>query len=573
MRTWLLAAVVAAAALAGCTGRAPVVTSTAPASGGYLLTELSAEVGRSGVVLSWKVDESRAARITGFTCVYRTPGHLELGVAGAVACGEGLSDPADRGRVVAGLPEYGDYLFEVTAQVSGQPMIEWSLRALQVQLEVTRDLAGPPGPDEAVTGAGPVVTGCGPDDGPGETPSGRPWKRGDIVSAEHLTHYPGRAWAPGGDSQAAVEWPEPTPLSALFDQADLDGDIIGRALDGAGADTGSAGIGSGAGGADSGDGDAVGDAAALLADDRAAVPLQRASAGTKALLRAADGGWDMKLHTSYPFGAYYRYEPAHAVPGWGDPGHPVAGAGLWNRTDCPPPGRPDATHDVALAVSHDAGDRRLEHSGYGWWTVAPVGMFPERVVATKGGLAYGEAADSQPQPPASWRGRVSGHLFWNQQRYGLAADVTLVLAPAGDTAELSGSIDSVVIIPLDHATLEPGAGPPLPWSPLTLGLAEPRGAPDGAGEASAWPGWSGIVTVAEPLPGEAPPPDAEPLPGEAPPPDTFVGDWRARAHGPGAAEITGELRLWTPLAPDGDPDADWPSQVLIVAGFGAARVP
>ena len=62
---------------------------------------------------------------------------------------------------------------------------------------------------------------------------------------------------------------------------------------------------------------------------------------------------------------------------------------LWNRAECPPLHRPDGTHDVALALSGEAGGgRRLAHSGYGWWAVAPVGMFPERVVATKGGLSF-----------------------------------------------------------------------------------------------------------------------------------------------------------------------------------------
>lgn len=94
----------------------------------------------------------------------------------------------------------------------------------------------------------------------------------------------------------------------------------------------------------------------------------------------ADGGWELRL----PVGADYLYAPGHAVSGWADPGHYAAWPELWNRADCPPPDWPHGTHDLALALSDEAGGgRRLAHSRYGWW--APVRMFPERIVASGAG--------------------------------------------------------------------------------------------------------------------------------------------------------------------------------------------
>ncbi len=549
VRRWGAGLVVAALLLSACGGSdpGPVVVS-APYGPERLLTELSAQVTPEGVKLAWKVDEARAHRIIGFTCVYRTPAHARLGVSGSVACGGHNSGADARSRTVAGLPEYGEYLFEVTAQFEGSPVIEWPKRALNVTLAVTRGHAGPAGPDAAVTGTGPVVFGCGPNDGVGDASEGRPWQQAQIVSAEHLTHYPGRGWAPGGDSDAPPEWPDPPALGDLFDEAGLDGQAIDQALTG----------GDSAAGGDSGsNGDsAAGRAADVLADDSALVPLARASAGTKALVRpGADGGWELRLHTSYPFGADYVFGPAHAVPGWGDPAQPAAWAGLWNRTDCPPTDNPNATHDVALALSDDAGKgRRLEHSGYGWWAVAPVGMFPERIVATKAGLSFGDLAAHPPQPPVSWQGRVSGHLFWNQQRFALAGDITLTLAPAGASAHLSGRIHNVVLTPLDHTSLQPQPDPPVPWRSLVLEVGGPHET-----------AWSGAAAVGEQPTGPNTP--------ALPEPDAFTGDWHAQAHGPEAQEIAGRLRLWTPLAPGADPDSGWPAQAVIVAGFGAVLAP
>ena len=130
-----------AAAVALTLLAAPASAQDAP----RLLTGLSAEVGPGGVALSWTVDESRAHRITGFTCVYLTPGHLKTGGAGGVPCDPVQSPAGARGRTVAGLPEYGDHDFELVAvETKDGPAIPWPQRALRLRVAVTGDLAGFP---------------------------------------------------------------------------------------------------------------------------------------------------------------------------------------------------------------------------------------------------------------------------------------------------------------------------------------------------------------------------------------------------------------------------------------------
>ncbi len=504
--------------------------------GPRLLTGLTAEVSRDGVVLAWTVDETLAHRIAGFSCVYRTPAHLRLGVDGIVPC-EPERGPAEmRLRTIAGLPEYGEYDFELVAdEVPDGPGIPWPLRALRVRVAVTEDLAGPAGAGRAVTGAGPLVESCGRDDGEAGTAGAPRWRLDEIVSSAHLTHYPGRGWSAGGDASAQPDWPEPPSLPELMEQAGHDAAFVRQALSGAGADTEKI--------------------AAAVAGPEFEPVLARAAAGTKALLRTAPGGArELRLHSSYPFGADYVFETKHAVPGWGDAaGHPVAWAELRHRVDCPPPGRPNATHDVVLALSDATGDdRRLAHSGYGWWAVAPVGMAPERIVATKAGLSYGDLSPLPPAAPASWRGRLSGHLFWDKRRFVLAGEVALTLERTDGAARLAGRIDDVRLAPLDRETLRPGAGPGLPWRSLTLA---PAPAQEGA--------WSGTASAGARNPAGAS--------GNMPAAEAFRGDWRAAAYGPHAGEVAGRLRLWTPLAAVADPVTDWPEQAVLVAGFGAER--
>ncbi len=512
-----------------------------------LLTALNGYVAPEGVTLCWAVDEGRADAITGFSCVYRSPGHLATGVTGAVSCPSGSVAGEARWVTLADLPEFGDYDFEVVALVGPEQSIGWPERALRLRVAVTEDWAGPAGEGQAVSGAGPLVRACGPDDD-----ASRPWRLDQVVSAAHVTHYPGRGWAPGGDPAAAPDWPEPPRLTDLFFGAGLDVEPLQRVL-GGGASDGSANGHDGEG-ADEQDGEgAVDQAAAVLADERTAGVLARVSAGTKALLRAGPGGGhELRLHTSYPFGADYLFEDSHAVARWGDPGATATQAALWQRTNCPPPGYPDAIHDVALALSAAADDGlQLEHSGYGWWAVAPVGVLPERIVATKGGLSFGDSASEPPAAGTQWRGRMSGHLFWDQQRWALAGDLTLEFEPdpAGGEPRLGGRIDNVVLVELDLDTLTPQPAPAIPWRSLIIDPAAL--ADDGA--------WSASLSV-------GPPADVEPA--AMPPSDAFEGDWRAGAYGPDAREIAGRLRLWTPLAPGADPSADWPAQAVLVAGFG-----
>ena len=509
---------------------AAVPRTAAAQEGSRLLTGLSAEVTPEGVALSWTVDESRAARITGFNCVYRTPGHLATGVGGAVPCEPLLTAAEARGRTVTGLPEYGDYDFEVAVlETKDGPGIPWTLRALRLRVTVSEELAGPPGPDRVVTGSGPLVEACRPV----ETATPRPWSLEQIVSAAHLTHYPGNGWTAGGDPDAAPDWPEPRPITELIAEAGVDPAPLRDALSGDGVDR-----------------EAL---QRLLADERAQAAIAAVGAGTRALLRTGPaGGYELRLHSSYPFGDDYAFAPTHAVSGWGDAAHDAAWPALWRRVDCPPANRPDATHDVALALSTDAGGgRELEHAGYGWWAVDPVGLFPERIVATKGGLSWGDPATAPPAAGTRWSGRASGHLFWDERRWALSGDVELWSQRCG-TPRLAGRIVNVVLAPLDPETLAPAADELVRLPDIRLGAGPAR---DGA--------WSGDAAIATTSTTGA-------LAG-FPAAGAFAGDWHAAAHGPGAVEVAGRLRLWTPLPAAADRATDWPRQAVLVVGFGAAE--
>ena len=499
-----------------------VVSDPTAGDGVRLLTGLTAEVGPEGVTLVWRVDEARAGSIAGFTCVYRTPAHIELGVAGAVPCGPEPSPAASRSVTVGGLPEYGDYLFELVAETVAGESVPWPDRALQTRIEVTEELAGPPG--AAVTGEGPLVVSCRPGDSAG------PWSLDRIVSAAHLTHYPGSGWGPAGDPAESPEWPEPTPLADLMAEAGIEAEQFRRAISGEDSEA----------------------QAQTFADERFAEAVARAGRGTKALLRpGGDGGHELRLHSSYPFGDDYAFGPDHAVAGWADAAHPALWPELRNRTGCPPSSRPDATHDVALALAYDAGaGRSLAHAGYGWWAVSPVGLFAHRIVATKAGLSFGETASGQPEAGARWSGRLTGHLFWDGRRWAVAGDVVLALAPGGGAPGLAGRVENLVLAPIDPKTLEPAATEQAHLAALELGDGERTGQ-DGA--------WSGPLTLEAAGGGLA----------GFPAPDVFRGDWLAEVHGPAGVEAAGRLRLWTPLPAGADPAEDWPAQAVLVAGFGA----
>ena len=493
-----------------------------------LLTALEARADSSGVTLAWAVDESRADVISGFACVYRTPAHLELGVSGVVPCGPAPAPAEARSRTVAGLPEYGDYEFELVALEKPEARaVPWPRRALRVRVAVTEALAGAPGPGRAVSGAGPLIEGCRPD----EDSNAPSWRLDQVVSDIHLTHPPGVGWSPAGDPSVAPDWPEPPTLAELAAAAGIDLEAV---------------VGDAAAGAEA--------AARTIAGAAKSPAFVRASATSRALLRTRpDGGRELKLHSSYPYGDVYAFTAAHAVPGWADAAHAAAWPALFKRSDCPPAGRPNVTHDVALALTDAAGgDTRLEHSGYGWWTVAPVGANPERVLAVAAGLSHGAPATAPPPPRAAWRGRLSGHLFWNERRWAAAGDAEFELRGSAGAPRLAGRVTDLVLAPLDAETLAPtaGAGGRLP--PL---LFEAADAADGA--------WSGDLTF-----GAA---DADPGSEGFPAPDAFRGGWRASAHGPGAKEIAGRLRLWTPLSDGADPGAGWPAQAVFAAGFGATR--
>ena len=142
----------------------------------------------------------------------------------------------------------------------------------------------------AVAGAGPLVEACRPDD----TAPRRPWRLDEIVSAAHLTHYPGNGWTPGGDPAVPPDWPEPRPVAELVAEAGVDAEPLRQALSGVGADP-----------------EAL---ARMLADKRSGGAISDIGAGTKALLRPGPaGGWDLRLHSSYPFGDDYAFGAARTA--------------------------------------------------------------------------------------------------------------------------------------------------------------------------------------------------------------------------------------------------------------------
>ncbi len=180
-----------------------------------LLIALEARAASSGVTLAWAVDESRADVISGFSCVYRTPAHLELGVSGVVPCGPAPAPAEARSRTVAGLPEYGDYEFELVALEKPEARaVPWPRRALRVRVAVTEALAGAPGPGRAVSGAGPLVEGCRPDEDQADT------FRGDWRASAHgpgATEIAGRLrlWTPLPDgADPGAGWPAQAVFAA-----------------------------------------------------------------------------------------------------------------------------------------------------------------------------------------------------------------------------------------------------------------------------------------------------------------------------------------------------------------------
>ena len=481
-----------------------------------LLTSLSAEVSRDGVVLSWTIDESRAHLISGFSCAYRSPAHLRLGVSGIVPCEPNISSSHTRTLVVTGLPEYGEYLFEVVAQTAPGTSISWPIRALHYRVVVSDDLAGPAGSGSTVSGAGPLVESCGPDD----DASARRWRLSEIVSAEHLSHPPGRGWVAGGDSMTEPDWPEPLPFTQLLSEAGIaDATSIGEAT-------------------------TLATGAVFARADR-----------TKALLRQRrSGDWELKLHSSYPFGGTYEYEPKHLVSGWGDSSHPVLWSKLWLRTSCPPPDTPHATHDVTLALSDEAGeDQHLANSSYGWWTVAPVGISPERMVAAKAGLFFGSHRSTPPSESARWRGRLSGHLFRNQRRWALTGNVELDFKVTDESSKLFGRVEDIVVLPLHAKNVESIDGE---WARLLdIELSSSKASSHG------WSGDVGFIGS-----------KADSTLIELPLPEVVQGDWQAAVFGQDASEVAGRLRLWTPLPEGTDNTNQWPTQLVLVAGFGTSQV-
>ena len=407
----------AAGALALAAGL--LLTAAPAAAQDRLLTHLSATVDANELVLAWTVDEARAHRLIGFRCVYRSPSQLRTGVGDVELCNPPLASANARSLALSGLPEYGEYAFEVTAETDTEgPAIPWPARALRVRVAV------PDGSAAVAAGGRPLAETCGPSPGSASGAAGRAWSVADIVTDTFLLNLPGWGWFGAGE---AARRP---PGGRLGEPADL----------------------------------ATGDGPrATMAD---------AHLDTKALLRpGAAGGHVLRLHTSYPFLASYAFDATRRVAGWNDAGHAAAWPELFLRRTCPPERWGFATHDVALALATAAGDRALKHAAYGWWAVSPVGLLPERLMCCQGGLSQGaEAAPGElPAAGARWRGRTTGHVFAAERRWALSGDIELRLTLVDGAPAVTGRIDNVRLAPLDPKTLAPLAGAPATrWNALTL---------------------------------------------------------------------------------------------------------
>ena len=77
-----------------------------------------------------------------------------------------------------------------------------------------------------------------------------------------------------------------------------------------------------------------------------------------------------------------------------------------------------------------------------------MGLFPERIVATQGGLSFGEPAAALPADPARYQGRLTGHLLWDRRRFAVAGDATFELTERNGELHLTGRIEGVVLQPL-----------------------------------------------------------------------------------------------------------------------------
>ena len=102
---------------------------------------------------------------------------------------------------------------------------------------------------------------------------------------------------------------------------------------------------------------------------------------------------------------------------------------------------------------------------------------------------------------------------------------------------LVGHITNVVAAPLDPKTLEPAPAGLVRLADIQLTTS--------TAQTGAWSGPTAITATST-------------APAGFPAPDAFVGDWHAAVYGPDTTEITGRLRLWTPLPPGADPSTDWP---------------
>ena len=369
-----------------------------------------------------------------------------------------------------------------------------------------------------------------------------PWSVRDIVTDCFLTHAPGLGWNPGGENER-LPLPETLADFATLVQG---GEELLEAMAESGRDPRE-----------------IEKLEEILSGNPSTNEvLAEVHFDTKALLRPGEGGHELRFHTRYPFHGAYAFGPGDRVEGWADAQSAFVWPDLFRVREREPEreGWRYALHTVTLAWTSAAGDgTALDYGAYGWWTVAPVGVFPQRILAVKGGFDFGIASglENAPVDGAVWRGRATGHVFSDLRRWVLSGDAVLEAERDAGGVTLSGRIENVRVVPLDPETLTPVTAEAGVWHTLELGPVRLDGAARQRG---------GITLTG---------PTVEAAGFAGPSPENSRSDWTGMFYGPEATEVAGQWRLWTPpggTSADGHvSEEQWRRQVLVVGGFGARR--
>ena len=303
-----------------------------------------------------------------------------------------------------------------------------------------------------------------------------PWSVREIVTDRFLFHSPGLGWKPGGSGERP---PLPDTVADVATLV-LDAERLLEAMAGNGSDPREI--------------EKV--AALVIGANSPNDVIGGAHWDTKALLRSgAGGGRELRFHSRYPFHGTYAFAPRDRVEGWRSPNSAFSWPDLFRLRNKPPEreGWQYALHSVALALTSAAPGGDLGHSAYGWWTIAPAALFPERVLCCMGGLSYGVASGpgAAPADGAVWRGRATGHLFVDLRRWALSADMVLRTVKTDAGTAVSGRAENVRVVPLDPETLKPMAAEAAYWGALQFAPARLDGSAWQGGRAAPANGASG----------------------------------------------------------------------------------